>query len=192
MAYIVTVNQQQYSVASGAHDVHGHPESVKLDDKTLQLDWQKVAALIADPQAHQQGETAGGVYSLLIGGKSYSIAARPLPAANEEGTWYEIFLNGQRFEVKIEDERERLLAGLARSTTTHSITRVQAPMPGLVVNVLVQPGESIHKDQTVAILEAMKMENDLRSPATGNVKEVKVAKGQTVEQGAILVIIETS
>jgi biotin carboxyl carrier protein len=59
-----------------------------------------------------------------------------------------------------------------------------------VVNVLVQPGDIVTQNQTVAVLEAMKMENDLPAPTAGTVKEVRINKGQTVDQGEVLIVIE--
>jgi biotin carboxyl carrier protein len=65
-------------------------------------------------------------------------------------------------------------------------------MPGLVVNVLVQPGDIVTQNQTVVVLEAMKMENDLPAPVAGMVKEVRVSKGQTVDQGEVLIVISAA
>ncbi len=189
MAYISTVNNQQYTVIPGSPDTHGHPTSIDLDKTSIPLDWQKIATF---PTAGKIiGTTTGGQYSLIIGGKSYQVFARPLPPVQgKAGQGYEIFLAGQRFEVFVEDERTRLLAGLAHHRTTHSTANIQAPMPGLVVNVLVQSGDTVTQNQTVVVLEAMKMENDLPAPTAGMVKEVRVSKGQTVDQGEILVTIE--
>ena len=68
--------------------------------------------------------------------------------------------------------------------------RIVAPMPGKVVKVLVQPGNQVAARQGVVIVEAMKMENELRAPRAGTVSEVKVVEGSSVEAGAILLIIE--
>jgi biotin carboxyl carrier protein len=194
MAYISTVNNQQYTVTPGSPDTHGHPTSIDLDKTSIPLDWQKIATFPTDPTGKIIGNTSGGQYSLILAGKSYQVFARPLPPVRgkegQEG--YEIFLDGQRFEVFVEDERTRLLAGLAHTRTTQSTANIQAPMPGLVVNVLVQPGDTVTQNQTVVVLEAMKMENDLPAPTAGMVKEVRVSKGQTVDQGEVLVAIDTN
>ena len=63
-------------------------------------------------------------------------------------------------------------------------------MPGKIVKVLVKPGDAVEARQGVVIVEAMKMENELRSPKAGTVSEVRVAEGASVEAGAILVIVE--
>jgi len=188
MAYISIVNNQQYTVTLGSTDTHGHPTSIDLDKTSIPLDWQKVAMLPSDPTGKAM---SGGQYSLILAGKSYQVFARPLsPVPGREGQGYEIFLAGQRFEVFAEDERTRLLAGLAHAKTAHSAANIQAPMPGLVVNVLVQPGDTVAQNQTVVVLEAMKMENDLPAPTAGTVTEVRVSKGQTVDQGEILIVME--
>jgi biotin carboxyl carrier protein len=62
-------------------------------------------------------------------------------------------------------------------------------MPGLVLNIVKAAGEKVERGETVAVLEAMKMENDLATPHGGTVKEVLVSKGQTVNQGDVLVVI---
>jgi biotin carboxyl carrier protein len=62
-------------------------------------------------------------------------------------------------------------------------------MPGLVIGVPVEIGSNVTQGQTVVVLEAMKMENDLAAPRAGTIKEIKVSKGQTVNQGDVLVVI---
>ncbi|HJU29299.1 MAG TPA: biotin/lipoyl-containing protein, partial [Candidatus Binataceae bacterium] len=78
------------------------------------------------------------------------------------------------------------------STRSHPGGRVEmkAMMPGRVVNVLVKPGDEVAERQGIVVVEAMKMENELKTPKAGKVIEVKVAAGQTVEKGELLVVIE--
>jgi biotin carboxyl carrier protein len=177
MTYISTIHQRSYTV-----DINKEHKqtSVSLNGISHALDWRQIATLAAD-----SGE--GGRYSFLIGGKSYEVFARRL--AQSEGT-YEILLAGQRFEVTVEDERTRMLEGGTRAGGSIGAAKIQAPMPGLVVNVLLEVGASVEQGQVVIVLEAMKMENDLVSPIAGTIKEIKVGKGQTVEQGAVLVLVE--
>ena len=185
MTYISTVNQRSYTI-----DINKQhkPTDISLDGVSYTLDWRQIATLAADSNG-QSGE--GGRYSLLIGGKSYEVFARRLSQSGEkDGQTYEILLAGQRFEVTVEDERTRMLSGLTRAGVSSGAARIQAPMPGLVVNVLLEQGASVEQGQTVIVLEAMKMENDLVSPIAGTIKEIKVGKGQTVDQGAVLVLVE--
>ena len=72
----------------------------------------------------------------------------------------------------------------------HGEQRIAAPMPGRVIRVLVAPGDAVEARQPVVVVEAMKMENELRSPKSGVVKEVAVAPGTSVEAGRVLVIID--
>jgi biotin carboxyl carrier protein len=72
----------------------------------------------------------------------------------------------------------------------HGEQAVAAPMPGRVVRVLVAPGDEVAARQGVVVVEAMKMENELRSPKAGRIKEVTVAPGTSVEAGRVLVIVE--
>ena len=88
-----------------------------------------------------------------------------------------------------EDEREKALAGAVASAHAAGEVRVRAPMPGLVLDVPLEVGASVARGQTVVVLEAMKMENDLASSKAGMIKEIKVSKGQTVNQGDVLVVI---
>jgi len=68
--------------------------------------------------------------------------------------------------------------------------RVTAPMPGKIVKLLVKPGDKVQPRQGVVVVEAMKMENELRARAEGTVTEVRVTEGSSVEAGAILVVLE--
>ena len=72
----------------------------------------------------------------------------------------------------------------------HGEQRITAPMPGRVVRLLVAAGDTVEARQAVAVVEAMKMENELRSPKRGRVKEVAVAPGTSVEAGRVLVVID--
>lgn len=182
MPYLATVKQQTYRIET---DEEQH--NITLDGTTHALDCRQLAPLAADAKGHVG---IGGQYSLLINGVSYDIFARRILKPDEkESQSYEVLIGNQRFEIKVEDERAKLLAGLIRGATTSSAATIYAPMPGLVAGVPVEVGHTVNAGQPVLILEAMKMENDLTAPITGTVKEVRVSKGQTVEQGAALIVI---
>ncbi|HLG65719.1 MAG TPA: biotin/lipoyl-containing protein [Ktedonosporobacter sp.] len=185
MAYITTINDQTYTIET---DENGQQRSITLEEHAHIIDWKKIAALAADAKGNI---SAGGLYSVLIGGTSYEVFARRITKAGEKDSQtYEILIGGQRFEVKVEDERTRKLAGLARSGAHSGAATVQAPMPGLVVSTPLEAGVPVKQGQTVVVLEAMKMENDLTSPINGTLVEVRVQKGQTVDQGEVLAVIE--
>ena len=184
MAYISSIHETNYTIET---EENGQQRQVILDGVTRSIDWRQIAPLAADAK----GQTAqGGRYTLLIEGQSYEIFARRLNKPDEtEGVTYELQIGGQRFEVHVENERERALLGSLKSARETGEIKVRAPMPGLVLNVVKAVGESVERGETVAILEAMKMENDLATPHGGTVKEVLVSKGQTVNQGDVLVVI---
>lgn len=184
MAYICSLRETDYTIAT---EENGQQRQVVLDGTRHTIDWRQIAPLAADKK-QQTGQ--GGRYSLLIEGRSYEVFARRLHRPGEtEGIVYEILVAGQRFEVAVENERERALTqALAPAHETGEIT-IRAPMPGLVLAIVKAVGEVAERGETVAILEAMKMENDLSTPQSGTVKEVLVSTGQTVNQGDALVII---
>lgn len=184
MAYITTINKQTYRVETGES---GQQAQITLEGIARALDWRQIASLAADAKGNV---SPGGRYSLIIAGKSYDVFAHRITRAGQKDSeTYEIFIAGQRFEVKVEDERAKLLAGLIRSGAASGVATVSAPMPGLVVGVPVEQGAEVTEGQTVVVLEAMKMENDLSAPITGQIKEIRVSKGQTVDQGEILIVI---
>jgi biotin carboxyl carrier protein len=184
MAYISNIGEHTYTIET---EENGQQQQLVIDGKARQIDWRQIAPLAADAK----GQLAqGGRYTLLIEGKSYEIFARRLNKPDEqEGTTYEVTIAGQRFEVHVEDERERTLIGSLKSARETGEIKVRAPMPGLVLNVLKTVGEKVERGEAVVVLEAMKMENDLATPHGGTVKEVLVSKGQTVNQGDVLVVI---
>ncbi len=182
MPYISTVNNQPYAVIIDAEN----QQEISIDGQSLNIDWQQLAPLAADTKGKGG---LGGRYSLLIAGKSYEVYAREINKPDSGGFWYEVVVAGQRFEVHVEDEREKALTGSITPVHEAGEAIVRAPMPGLVLGIPFEAGAKVERGQTVVILEAMKMENDLASPKAGTIKEVKVTKGQTVNQGDALVVI---
>lgn len=97
-------------------------------------------------------------------------------------------VNGKRTEVKIHSRMEKLLADLGMSHATEKkLDLLKAPMPGLIQKVQVQPGDVVTKGQPLLILEAMKMENVIKAPGDGKVKEVVAKEGHSVEKNAVLI-----
>lgn len=189
MSYISTVNNKIYRVDTGEN---ASRRDILIEEAHYSLDWYRVALLALTQATTTQlpAPTVGGRYSLIIAGKSYEVFARRInkPGAGN-GQTYEIELTGQHFEVQVEDEREKALAGAAKSLHELGEVIVHAPMPGLVLDVPLEIGASVARGETVLVLEAMKMENDLAAPRSGTIKEVRVNKGQTVNQGDVLVVI---
>lgn len=145
---------------------------------TLEVDGEIVAVDIQ----HISDET---IYSLLIENTSHEIFAE----YRQHGDWI-VLVDGERHEVLVEDERAQRLrtfgGGPARQAGEVTIT---APMPGLVVKFEVEEGSVVQAHQPLAILEAMKMENELRTPVNGVVKSIRVSAGTTVDQNEVLIVL---
>lgn len=99
------------------------------------------------------------------------------------------YLRGRSVPVTVNGRRTGRVAA-DTGAGAHGEQKVVAPMPGRVVRVLVAAGDEVGARQPVVVVEAMKMENELRSPKTGRVKEVSVEPGASVEAGRVLLVIE--
>jgi len=184
---IATIQPQNYAIAVNETDV---ANKVTLDNQEHAIDWRLLAPLVKGAK-YGNVSGVGGRYSLLVAGKSYEVFVRSITRPEAKtGQIYEIFLDGQRFEVVTEDERARALAGLIKGSAHSSEATIYAPMPGLVIGLPLEVGAEVKAGQSVIVLEAMKMENDLSSPIDGKIKEFLVNKGQTVDLGSALVIID--
>ena len=104
---------------------------------------------------------------------------------------YSLWIDGYRFDTEALDERTRAIRDLsAANVEPTGPAPIIAPMPGLIVSVNVNPGDRVAAGQGIVVMEAMKMENELRSTAAGTVKSVEVVPGTAVEKGALLVALE--
>lgn len=123
--------------------------------------------------------------SLLIGGHAFSALVE-----GREGA-YSVVLDGLAVDVLVQDERAARLASAALAgRPSIAENAVNAPMPGLVLAVNVEPGQQVTKGASLVVLQAMKMENELTSPRDGRVSAIHVEEAQTVEQGFVLVTLE--
>jgi biotin carboxyl carrier protein len=126
--------------------------------------------------------------SLIVDGETGS--SRELLVVPTSGTGeLLVTLDGLTATVSVDGRRTRR-PGADAGGQVAGVQKVTAPMPGRVVRVLVGPGDEIAVRQPVVVVEAMKMENELRSPKAGRVKEVPVSAGMSVEAGRTLVVIE--
>jgi len=104
---------------------------------------------------------------------------------------YTLWVDGYRFDIEALDERTRAIRDLsAANAAPTGPAPVLAPMPGLIVRVNVAPGDDVEAGQGVVVMEAMKMENELRATSSGKVKSVEVSPGTAVEKGTLLVALE--
>jgi biotin carboxyl carrier protein len=145
--------------------------TVTLGDRTVTADLVRVGS--------------SPLYSLILDGRSYEISV------HGRNGGLELVLGGETYVARVLDERAlRMAAASADSEDERSVEVVKAPMPGVVVGVAVAVGSEVSPGEGVVTLEAMKMENELRSEAGGVVREVHVEVGQGVSQGEALIVIE--
>jgi biotin carboxyl carrier protein len=123
-------------------------------------------------------------FSLIVDNRSFEIEV------DHKGDEYRVLVDGRNYRVNLIDERRMRTSGGAAAGGTLGRQSVSVPMPGKVIAVLVAEGDTVEKGQGLVIVEAMKMENEVRSPIAGEVKEIKVKQGDTVEGGAALLIVE--
>ena len=95
-------------------------------------------------------------------------------------------IGAHTYTVQVQDERSRLVRSLGLDKGALKVTEIKAPMPGLVLNVLVAPGDTVTKNDPVLVLEAMKMENVIKAPAPATIAAVHTRTGTAVEKGELL------
>ena len=164
MRYITTIDDQEFEVEI-LDERH-----VRIGGRLLEVDFESVS-----------GQP---VYSLLVDGKSYEAYVQ-----EGEDDW-QVLLRGRLYPTQIVDEREkRLRAAGGAGVTESGEYNLKAPMPGLVVSVLVSEGQPVKKGEVLLILESMKMQNELKSPRDGVINRVRVKPRESVEQKQTLLTV---
>lgn len=135
------------------------------------------------PREYRFDAAASGsnVLSLLFDGKSFAFERDPSTGA--------LTLAGRRYEVEVRDPRS-LRSRRAAASNEAGPRQLTAPMPGKVVRILAAAGSSVEAGQGVLVVEAMKMQNELKSPKAGKVQKILVAEGAAVNAGDALAIVE--
>ncbi len=172
----------QYDVVIGARTRKvvvlrvGEQWRVTVDDATYDVQATRVdAALLSLLVGHGGAAPARSVPAVVIPGKALGALG--------------VHVNGRQLSVTIsEGGRSRRRGGPAADGAGPQ--RLTAPMPGKVVRVLVAPGDAVEAGQGLVVVEAMKMENELRAAKAGRVASVSVAEGQSVDAGAVLAVVE--
>jgi len=163
-------------------DINGERIEVDLDGETARIGDRTLTVHLADVEGTP-------VHLVTINDQVYRVVARrggDGAGGSERGS-YTLRLGGWRVDATALDERTRAIRDLSARHAASGPQPVTAPMPGLIVRVYVQPGDEVAAGQGVIAMEAMKMENELRSTTAGTVKAVLVQPGQAVEKGAVLV-----
>jgi biotin carboxyl carrier protein len=126
-------------------------------------------------------QISSGVYSILLGGQSFEVIVE------KSGEGLLLRTAGREFHLEIVDPRA-WRRGRAGSIELEGRQEVRAPMPGKIVRVLSAPGEKVEAGQGLLVIEAMKMQNEIRSPKSGTIDRLAL-EGQTVKAGEIVAIV---
>lgn len=135
-------------------------------------------------------------YKYKINGSEYKVTVKEI-----EENIAQVVVNGVPYEVEMEKKEKPQvvkpivrpaapIASSAKPKPANNNKSVKSPLPGVILDIKVNVGDSVKKGQTVLILEAMKMENNINSDRDGVVKAINVSKGESVLEGADLIIIE--
>lgn len=146
----------------------------------------KLKAIIGDHEEEVEVKVAGGRVSARIGARNYELEARE----TEPGV-YLFFIGNRVREFRVDDtikiiDPRRLRSGQNSGGHHHGVAQIVAPMPGKVVKVHVEAGATVEKGVGVIVVEAMKMQNEMKSPRAGVVVSVNVKPGDTVNAGDVL------
>lgn len=124
-------------------------------------------------------------YHLLLNNQSYNIELVKADYAEKKLV---VKVNGKKYTLDVKDKYDELLHNLGLDNiAAKKINDVKAPMPGMVLNILVSEGQQVKKGDSLLVLEAMKMENVLKSPTDGVIKKVVATKGTAVEKNQLLI-----
>ena len=130
-------------------------------------------------------EIKNGIFHIIKDNKSYN--AEVLKTNKEEKNFI-IRVNGNKYTVQIKDKYDALLKELGiESGAVSKVKEVKAPMPGLVVDVRVKEGDTVKKGDALVVLQAMKMENILKSPSDAVIKKIHIKKDNTIEKNQIMI-----
>ena len=163
MRYHVTVGKR-------VHEVELRGQDILVDGELVAAELQHVAGTL--------------LRRLALNGASHRLVAS---SAEERGAW-RLQLDGERLDVQVLDERTRAIRALtAHAAGPQGPKPVKAPMPGMIVRIEVAVGDQVKAGQGVVIMEAMKMENELKADGAGVVAKILVQPGVAVEKGALLV-----
>ena len=141
--------------------------SCRLDGREVEVD-----AVLARPD----------VLSLRIGNQAYEVKCERV------GGDLHLWVSSVRFAAEVRDPRS--LRGRVRAVDDHGPKKLTAPMPGKIVRVLVSQGDEVETGAGVLVVEAMKMQNEIKSPKKGTIQKILVSEGAAVNAGDVLAIVE--
>ena len=160
---------------------------IKVNDNyNFDISLDKQPLVNGQPLSINVADLGNNKANVLYNNKSYNVEVVELNRAEKIAL---VKVNGNIYSLTIKDQFDQLLAQLGMDNlAANKVLQVKAPMPGLVLNVLIKEGDEIKKGDNLLVLEAMKMENMLKSPTDGVIKKLEIKQGDKVEKNQILVI----
>ncbi|MGB1037185.1 MAG: biotin/lipoyl-containing protein [Bacteroidia bacterium] len=160
-------------------EVNGSSFDVTKNEGTIEMDGHKVDYdLIKLPD---------GDFNLITDNKTYNISVLGKDTASGK---LSISINGRRVESVLHNKLAELLKSMGMESGKKKLKDMKAPMPGLVLDILVQEGQEVQEGDDLLVLEAMKMENAIKSPQSGVIESISVANQDKVEKNQILISFE--
>jgi biotin carboxyl carrier protein len=172
MVYDVTIDGKSYRLELDRAEGRW---ACRLDGREVEVD-----AILARPD----------VLSVRIGNKAYEIKSEHVSGGKDGGKdsdWH-LWVGSVRFASEVRDPRS--LRSRVRATDDHGPKKLTAPMPGKVVRLLVREGDAVEAGAGVLVVEAMKMQNEIKSPKKGIIQKMLAAEGVAVNAGDVLAIVE--
>jgi len=127
-------------------------------------------------------------FHILQDNSSYKVS---IEKEDKQNKTYDVVINGNTYSIQIQDEYDLLIEKMGLDINTdQKVTDIAAPMPGLILDIMVKDGDSVEKGDPILILEAMKMENVIKAAGEGVVQKVIGMKGKAVDKGEIIIEME--
>ncbi|HEA21871.1 MAG TPA: biotin/lipoyl-binding protein [Pricia antarctica] len=155
--------------------------SVKVDEEEFQLQNTDLGALDID-------HIKGSDFHVLKNNSAFNVR---LIESNFESQKLSLSVNGNVYHVEINDENDQMVQQMGLLTnTSQDVQDVKAPMPGLIIEILVEPGQTVEEGTPLLILSAMKMENQILARDSGKIKAIAVSVGDAVEKSQLVIEME--
>jgi biotin carboxyl carrier protein len=142
-----------------------------------------IGSIDGKPREFDVRQVDDAVYLLFAGNRTYECRVEDRPGGSD------VYVGGRLFQINIADPK-RLRSGYASGGHDGGPARIAAPMPGKVVRVLVEAGAQVETGDGLIVVEAMKMQNEMKSPKAGTVIQINAVPGVAVNAGDVLVVVE--